>query len=146
MSEQRIKGQEVQVIYTSPAGTEVGLDGTVSFEIEFQMDILSQGYLGEVAERKDDIFKGCRGRAEFHIRKQSALQFIQRVKDRAQRRTPASAQFNVTAVLNFPNGERPRVLLEDVAWGSMPLNIGGRAEYVSFTTEFECSDGRFLGL
>lgn len=143
---QRIKGQEVRVTMISPAGTEesIGSGGVSSFELEFKTEILSEGYLGETTERKDDIFRGVGGRMEFHLDRQSYFQFVQRVTDRSQRRTPADARFNVLASLTFPNGQRPRILLEDVFFGPLPINVGGRDEYVSATVEFECAQGRFL--
>lgn len=143
---QRIKGQETRVTVVSPAGTEdsIGSGGVSSFELEFKTEVLSEGYLGETTERKDDIFRGVGFRMEIHLDRQSYLQFVQRVTDRSQRRTPADARFNIITALQFPNGQRPRVLLEDVFFGPLPVNIGGRDEYVSATIEGECSQGRFL--
>jgi len=143
---QRIKGQEVRVTMVSPTGNveSIGSGGVSSFELEFKTEILSEGYLGETTERKDDIFKGVSGRMEFHLDRQSYFRFVQQVTDRSQRRSPAGARFNVLVAMSFPNGERPRVLLEDVFFGPLPVNVGGRDEYVSATVEFECSQGRFL--
>lgn len=142
---QRIKGQEITVSFTSPGGVEDQAFAAVqTLEVELQLEILTEGYLGETSDRRDDIFKGARGRAELHMEGSAALRFVQRVKDRAQRRAAASGQFNLLATLNFPNGETPRVLLEDLFWGGVPLNIGGRNEFVKLTLEFECSEGRFL--
>ena len=141
---QRIKGQEVRVVFTSPAGTETSLTDITSFEVEPQMEILSEGYLGETTERKDDIFKGVHGRMELHLESQDYFRFVQRIIDRSQRRSPADGRFNVIATLSFPNGQRPRVLLEDVYFGAPPISVGGREEYVSATVEFECSSVRYL--
>jgi hypothetical protein len=141
---QRIKGQEVRIIFTSPVGVETSLTDITSFEVEPQLEILSEGYLGETTERKDDIFKGVRGRAELHLESQEYFQFVQRVLDRSQRRTAADGKFNVVATLSFPNGQRPRVLLDDVFFGPPPVNVSSREDYVSATVEFECSFVRFL--
>lgn len=143
---QRIKGQEVRVTMVAPTGTveAIGSGGVSSFELEFKTEILSEGYLGETTERKDDIFKGVSGRMEIHLDRQSYFRFVQAVTDRSQRRSAAEARFNVLTSLTFPNGERPRVLLEDIFFGPLPVNVGGRDEYVAATIEFECSQGRFL--
>lgn len=141
---QRVKGQEVRIIFTSPAGQETSLSDITSFEVEPQLEILSEGYLGETTERKDDIFKGARGRAEIHLESQDYFRFVQRVIDRSQRRAPSDGRFNVLATLSFPNGERPRVLLEDVFFGPPPMNVSSREDYVSATVEFECSNVRYL--
>lgn len=144
MTTQRIKGQETVLVFVSDAGTEEGLGDVVSAEFEFQLDILTTRLLGETSDRKDDIFRGVRGRCEVQLENSQALAFVQRVKDRAQRRTAASGRFQMMTSLEFPNGERPRVLFPDIFWGSLPFNIGGGDEYVTLTLEFEGSDGRFL--
>lgn len=143
---QRIKGQEVRVTVVTPTGTEqsIGGGGISSFEIEFQTEILSEGYLGETTERKDDIFRGVSGRMSFHIDRPGYFAFVRQVTDRSQRRSPADARFNVLASLEFPSGETSLVLLEDVFFGPLPVNVGGRDEYVEATVEFECAQGRFL--
>lgn len=141
---QRVKGQEVRVTFTGPTGTETGLSDIKSFEFELQLEILSEGYLGETTERKDDIFKGVKGRMVLHIEQQEYFRFTQRVKERSQRRTSANARFDATCSVALPNGQRPRVLLEDLFFGPLPMNVGGRDEYVEATIEFECSDLRYF--
>lgn len=141
---QRIKGQEVRVVMVAPSGTVTSLSDVQNLEIEPQTEILSEGYLGESTERKDDIFKGARGKMDVHLEQQAYFRFVQEVIERSQRRTPAAARFNIICTLAFPNGDRPRVLLEDVFFGSNPLSVGGREEYVSASVEFECSNIRFL--
>lgn len=141
---QRVKGQEARITFTSPAGAETALSAIQSFEFEVQTEILSEGYLGETTERKDDIFKGTRGRCTLHIESQDYLRFVERVKNRSQRRTPADAKFSAVCALQLPNGQRPRVLIDDLFFGPLPVNIGGRDEYIEATIEFESSDLRFF--
>lgn len=141
---QRVKGQETRITFTSPTGTVTALNAVQSFEFELQTEILSEGYLGETTERKDDVFKGVRGRMEVHIDSQDYFRFIDQVKQRSQRRTAADAQFTATCAFNMPNGQRPRALLADLFFGAMPVNAGSRDEFVSATIEFECSEVRFF--
>lgn len=143
---QRIKGQEVRLTMTSPTGTvdSIGQGGVKSFDIEFKTKILDEGYLGETTNRKDDIFEGVSGRLEAHLDRQAYFQLVQQVIDRAQRRLPADARFNMIATLQFPNGNRPRILIEDVFFGPMPLNAGSRDEFVTVNLEFEAAGGRIL--
>jgi hypothetical protein len=115
----------------------------VSFNFEAEMETLSQGYLGETTERKDDIFKGMRGKMEIHLEAQDYLRFAQEVIYRSQRRTPGVV-FNIQSTLNFPNGQRPRVLLEDVFFGPLPVDIGSREDYVTASVDFECSNYKVL--
>lgn len=143
---QRIKGQEVRVTVVSPEGTEqsIGAGGISSFELEFKTEILSEGYLGETTERKDDIFRGVSGRMSFHLDRPAYFNFVRQVTDRSQRRSPADARFNVLANLQFPSGDSSLVLLEDVFFGPLPVNVGSRDDYVEASLEFECAQGRFL--
>lgn len=141
---QRLKGQEVKITFNGPEGLEEGLTDVQNFEAEFQEEILTEGYLGETTNRRDDIFNGVSGSAELHVEQAAYFRFVQRVKDRSQRRTPATGVFNILARLSFPNGETVRALFEDVFFGPLPIRVGGRGEYVQVRITWESSDGRFL--
>lgn len=141
---QRIKGQEVVVDVISPDGRETALGDVVSASITHQLDILRARLLGETSDRKDDIFRGTEGEMEIQMERREALDFIGKVKDRATRRTPASSRFNVTMTLNFPDGGAARIVLENVFWGAIPVEVGGGDEYVTMTLSFEAEDGRVL--
>lgn len=141
---QRVKGLEVEFSVISPAGREESLGDVVSCSVEFQMDILTQGLLGEGSERRDDIFRGVRIEMEVQLERGDFPSFINRVTTRAKRRSPASDQFNALMTLAMPDGTRPRISVEDLFFGSLPLNVGGRDEYVTLRVEAEASDGRFL--
>ncbi len=141
---QRVKGQEVELQIVSPAGREESLGDVVSATIEFQLDILTQGLLNETADRRDDIFRGLRLEMEVQLERGDFTNFINRVKDRAQRRVPASEQFNALMTLEMPNGDRPRVSVDDLFFGSLPIAVGGRDEYVTVRIEAEASEGRFI--
>lgn len=139
---QRIKGQETSVVFTGPNGVEDTFKAIISFDATQMQEILSEGYLGETSNRRDDIFNGYSGELEMHLESSVYVAFAERVKDRAQRRSPASGQFNVTGVYNFPNGQRIRWIFIDVFFGDLPLSTGGRGEYVSAKVSFECQDGK----
>ena len=141
---QRVKGMEVELQITSPNGREEALGDVVSATVEFQFDILTQGLLNETADRRDDIFRGVRLEMEVQLERGDFTAVIQRIKDRAQRRTPASDVFSALMTLVMPNGDRPRISLENLFFGSIPIAVGGRDEYVTARFEAETSEGRFL--
>ena len=85
---QRIKGQETVVSFVGTEGSEEGLTDVQSSESEFQMQILTDGYLGETSDRRDDIFRGASGSISIHLETPQYFAFARRVIDRAQRRTP----------------------------------------------------------
>lgn len=139
MSKQRIRGQEVQVLITRGDSLEDTLTEIQSFNFEPEFEIKSQGYLGEKTNRKDDIYNGCKGDMELHLHSQDWFRFLTAIKDRAQRVTP-DLVINVVAVCNFPDGTTPSVLFPDVKFGSTPVSISSRGEYVKVKMSFECDD------
>jgi hypothetical protein len=141
---QRLKGQETAFAVVGPDGEEQGLGDVVSAEFVFRFDILTQGLLGETSDRKDDIFKGTRGRMQVQIEAQEAFRFIERAKDRSQRRRPASDQFNITSTLALADGSRVRAAFDNIFFSDMPVQVGGRDEFVTLDIEWEAEDGRFL--
>lgn len=141
---QRIKGQEVVLDVVSPSGREEALGDVVSASITHQLDILKQRLLGETTDRKDDIFRGTEGEMEVQLEAREALLFINTVKSRAQRRTPASDRINITMTLNFPEGGTARIQLTNCYFGNLPVNVGGGDEYVTLSLTFEAEDGRIL--
>lgn len=141
---QRIKGQEVVLDIISPNGRESTLGDVISASITYQLDILKQRLLGETTDRKDDIFRGLEGEMEVQLESRDALLFIDRVKNRATRRTPSSERFSVTMTLAFPEGGTARIQMSPVYFGNIPVNVGGGDEYVTLSLTFESEDGRIL--
>lgn len=141
---QRIKGSEVAVVITSEDGVERSIDAVGSIEMTVQIELLTEGYLGEASNRRDDIFNGVEGSLELHLERGQFFQLIEKIKDRASRRTPG-ARFDLVAIFAFPNGDRVRGVVPDVYFGEIPVNTGGRGEYVTSTINWGASDVRFLG-
>ena len=141
---QRIKGQEAVLDVVSSGGRETALGDVVSASVTYQLDILKQRLLGETTDRKDDIFRGLEGELEVQLESREALRFIDRVKNRATRRTASSEVFSITLTLNFPEGGSARIQLSPVYFGNIPISIGGGDEYVTLSLTFESEDGRIL--
>ncbi len=142
---QRAKGQEAKLVISGPSGVEEGLVDVKSLEMEMDVEILEEGLLGETANRFDDIFNGVGGNAEMQIGSRLFLDFLGRVQDRAQRRSPASAQFTITAAFALPAGLRVRLVFEDVFFGPIPIRVPSRKEYVTIRVEWKCSTLRRVG-
>lgn len=137
----RVKGQEVSILFTGPEG-EIELAARQSFEATVLLDTLSEGYLGETTERKDDVYRGIEGRLSIHLETDAYLTLIQTAKERSQRQR--AGVFNLSAVMSFPDGAIRRVFIEDVKFGNFPLNVGGRDEYVTGEINFAADDFRTL--
>jgi len=107
------------------------------------MDILREGYLGETTQRRDDIFNGVSGKMELHFENQDIFNLFATIVNRARRRQPG-AQINVKATLNFPNGDRPRVLISNLFFGEIPVSFASRSDYGQNTLTFEAEDGEVI--
>lgn len=140
---QRIKGQEVEILLISDGQIQDTITAVKNFELEFQMEVLKEGYVGEATMRRDDIFNGITGKMDVDFETQDILKLMVKIVSRAQRREPGF-KINVKATLNFPNGDRPRVSIPNLFFGPMPMNVGGREQYVKTTLTFEAENGRVL--
>lgn len=137
--EQRIKGQEVEIMYVVNGSPKANITDVRSFEFAVQTEVLKEGYLGEKTDRRDEIFRGIRGRTELHYENGEIFDVIKEITDRAKRQKPGTL-INVKATLNFPSGERVRALIPDVYFGEIPIGFPGRADYGTVTLDFEASD------
>lgn len=143
MANQRIKGQEVEVMVVVDGRALSTVTDVRSFEVGPQLEIKREGYLGETTDRRDEIFNGVTGRMELHFENQDIFGLFTAVVDRARRRTPG-VKINIKATLNFPGGDRPRVLINDAFFGPFPINFAGRGDYGAVTVDFESSDISFI--
>lgn len=136
---QRIKGQEVSLLIVQDGELQNTLVDIQNFNMEMSLETKEQGYLGEKTNRVDSIFNGVKFDMELHLHTQDYLSFVQAIHDKAQRLTP-DVVFNITGVFSFPNGDQPELLLNDVAFGAIPQNIGARGDYVKLKLQGVCSD------
>lgn len=139
MGQSRIRGQEVSVLIVRDTTLEAELRDVQNFNLELLLEQKDQGYLGETTNRKDDIYNGVKGDFELNVHSQDIFVFQQAVLDRAKRATP-DVKFNVSAILAMPSGETPTVLIPDIKFGGMPMNVGSRGDYVKFKVDFTADD------
>lgn len=140
---QRIKGQEVEILLILNGEPLATLFDIKSFEFSFDQEIMSEGYLGETTKRQDSIFNGITGRFEANVESEDFLGFYTQVVDKARRRI-AGTQINIKTTLNFPNGDRPRIVIPDVEFGALPLNFGSRSDYGAVSIDFKAAEANIL--
>jgi len=136
---QRIKGQEAVVLISAGGVLQDTLTDIQNFEIELQLEVISKGYLGESTNRKDMIYNGAKFTMELHLHTQDWFTLRNLIKAKAQRTNP-NVVFNITSVLSFPNGDTPTVTLPDCQFGSNPMSIRSRGDYVNVKLEGEVGD------
>jgi hypothetical protein len=140
---QRIKGQEVELSVTIDGQTRESLADVRSFEFAPMLEIKREGYLGETTDRRDEVYNGVRGRMTLHFESDDVLEDLRIIVDRAMRRDP-NVRVNIKATLNFPNGEKPRVVFQNVCFGEMPISFGSRTDYGELSLEFEADDYKVI--
>lgn len=143
MGADRIRGQEVEVLLIVDGTVQENITDVRSFEFAGKLEMQEEGYLGESTNRYDEIYNGVRGRMELHFENEEVFNFMTSVIDRAKRRTPGT-QVNIKATLSFPNGDRPRILINDASFGEVPVNFASRSDYGTVGLEFQASDFNVL--
>ena len=136
---QRIKGQECELMLVVDGVQQDALTDIRNFEVVPLLEIKREGYIGETTERRDEIFNGVRGSFEIHFETAAALDIVFSVINRATRRSPGTT-INSKTTLNFPSGEKVRVLLSNMFFGDMPISAPSRSDYLTMKFDFECSD------
>lgn len=141
---QRLKGQDTIVSILKDGDLQARIDSVQSCEVSFDLDLLEEDYLGDVASRFDAIFKGCTVRITIHHTNRQAIDMIDAIVKKAQRRAGGATQIDVATTLVFPNGDLVTIGLIDVSFGPTGVNTGGRAEYTESSFEGKSSDYELL--
>lgn len=139
----RLKGQETSVTFVSANGIEDSVADVKSFDFQYDRDILSEGYLGQRTEQKDDIFKGVSGKVTFHVRSELVLDLIGRINEATKRRLPGE-QFEIVSTLTFPTGNRRRIIVGDAKFGAIPITSPSRDDFTEITFDYAADDARIL--
>jgi len=137
----RLRGDEVQLRVTQN-GVLVGtLTAIKSCDIMLKIERKSEGFLGEGTDRHDMQFKGAGATIVFHPESKEPLVLAFAVKQRASRRVAqGSVRINMVFTANFPNGDRPRLSMNDLQFGDIPLSNPGRESYAQMTYDVESDD------
>ena len=138
---ERIKGQEVIVKFIKDGQIVDEISAIQSCDFTYDMATLSEGYLGETTDRKDDVFHGISGSMEVHDEDGGIFAFIESIVERARRKVPLF-QVDLMGVFQYPSGAQKKILIPDCRFGKFPVKIGGRASYVGFSIEFEASEAK----
>lgn len=147
--EVRLKGQETEVLVSRGRQLVQSLSFIQSSSIQYDLESNKQGYLGQRTVQVDDVFMGVSGSFVAHAKGQEILTFVDYLKLRAQRRasgTQEELRVNLTARFSFPNGQTPKLLVPNLAFGNIPINIAGREQYVTISFSFISGDARVLAL
>ena len=136
---QRVKGQEIffLVVVDNKVNDRVG--PFLDLEITFRKELIEGEYLGMTTTYFDDVFKGCMGKAKYHMRNASILKLIDRDVRRARYLDGAIVRVDVVANIVFPGLVLPWTFL-DARLDEHPITISDRKAYVEGTLTFYASE------
>lgn len=129
----RIKGQEVSLAILLDGTLQTEIDTIKSAEIEFELELMEEGYLGETSDRVDSIFKLMRVNLEADISTDTYFDLANAIVLRAQNRAGAATRIDLAGTFAFPNGALKTIIIPDVYFDPIPINIGARNEFIGFT-------------
>lgn len=141
----RLKGQETDIVIMKGGLDLKTISEIRSFSAELKLNMLEEGYLGQTTDQYDDIFTGCKGDLEMHISKADAFQLGFDIVDRSRNRgrdPAANYKFTAKSSFQFPDGTRVRIMFDDLFFEGVPINVGGRADYVTLRLSWGCSEAK----
>lgn len=140
---ERIKGQDTEIKVIKGGDIVRAITAVKDWEFTHNIDVTSQGYIGETTERKDSIYKGTAGKCTLDLTDKDAVGFLDDLVDRARRKV-SYFKVNVLTTLNFPSGDTKRVIFQDVQFSSPNINAGSREGYLETTLNWECAEYKVL--
>lgn len=138
-NEFRALGKEVTIRLTRDGALLGTITAIKNFTFQTDQRILSEGYLGETAQRQDEIFDGTSGSFLVHPEDQVPFELQRLIADRSQRRIAVDEEVNATFRVNFPNGQAPKITLPDMHFDPIPFNVGNRDAYTEMSFSYKTS-------
>jgi hypothetical protein len=135
----RVKGQEVQILWVAGGNLQDTLTDTKDFEFGPKLEIKEEGFLGETTNRHDEVYNGIKFSGTLQLHTQDWFGMQQTIIQRARRQQP-DVVFNVSAVLDFPNGQTPSILISDAHFGPQTQQVRSRGDYVTVKIDGAADD------
>ena len=139
MSEYRILGKSVQVRLTQGGSIISEISAIKSFTFESRHRILTEGYLGETAQRQDEIFDEVGGSFAVNPEGTDIFSLQQLIVNRSTVRTANPTQVAATFRVSFPQGTVARITIPDMKFDPIPFTVGGRDAYVEMSFTYKAT-------
>jgi len=139
MASLRLKGSNTAV-RVSKSGEEY----TVlirDHEFELLQDILPEGYLGEQADRRDEVYNGVRGNLTIHPESSEIMRLLADITNRGKSQfLDAATVFSIESDFRFADSSTWSIRAYNVVFSNIPVSNPGRREYVSVKLNYESAD------
>lgn len=137
-----LKGQETVVSVVSAIdGLRAEFTNVKDCEVTFAGSLIEEDYLGQTTVDVDDVFEGVGVKFTVHSSNPAILDLIDRINNIKQ--GLVSDSITVATTLRFSSGTR-RIIIPDVKFGALSVNIGGRKEKVNFPFEGKAARYKML--
>ncbi|MCK9513064.1 MAG: hypothetical protein M0R28_17810 [Pigmentiphaga sp.] len=143
MATQRIKGADVHFsIVRDGVPTRIGLvrNNTITIDLER----LEEEYLGGDSMEYDEIYNGTQIEADLHLDGAEFFEFTEAVVARAQRKPGGAIRIDAAVTFLFPSGVVRTIVLVDLKFAELPLESGGRKEYINAKVDGKTSTHKFI--
>jgi hypothetical protein len=140
---QGIKGQDTVIQVIKGGSVEKSLTSVKDFSIQFDISILSTGYIGETTERKDEVFRGVSGKITVDWTDPNIVDFVDSLVKRARRELPYFS-VNIMSTITDANGDAKRIIIPDAFFENPDANMTGRDAYMETTLTFQASEYTIL--
>lgn len=137
--ELRIFGREISIRLTRASALLTEITAIKSFSFETRQRIITEGYLGEGAQRQDEIFDEVGGNFQVHPEGMQVLFLQQMIQQRASQRVANFEKVSATFRAQFPTGVIARFTIPDMKFDPIPFNVSSRDAYVDMTFTFKAS-------
>lgn len=135
----RILGRDVQVRLARNGAPLTTLTAIKSFSFEVRQKVLTEQYLGEVANRHDSIFEEVGGSFSLHPEDPEALEFQKFLADKAITRSAGDEQVTIIFRITFPSGKVAKITIPECEFEPVPLSFGNRDAYVDMNFTYKAS-------
>lgn len=139
MSELRILGKSVTVRLVRAGVLQKEITAISNFTFETRQRILTEGYLGETAQRQDEIFDEVGGSFAIVPESSQVLDLQRMIADRATKREANPETVTISFRAQFPDGSFARFTVPDAKFDPIPLNVGSRDAYVNITFTYKAT-------
>lgn len=136
----RITGQDISIRIIKDGVLLNELTTIKSVNFIFEMARSEEDYIGEVAMRYDSKFNGLAVKIELHSENRQALDLINAIVLKAQRRAGGAVRIDIACSLLWPNGDKTSLMAKNLAFADLPFGFDSRKDFGKVELDGKCSE------
>ena len=140
MASKRLKGQNTVISILKDGELQARIDSITSTEVTFEMEILTDDFLGDTSERYDTVYNGYSVSIEAQMSNAQIIDLSDSIVNRARNRTGGVSRIDVATTFFFDEGDVRTFSLIDLQFESIPFSSGGRKDFTTVKLSAKGSD------